>query len=134
LIISTRPPLFNLWWRTFEADDVIAYVCGLPDLSEKIKVIVSSDKDFIQLCNSTTILYKPKTKGQKEILNESRIVEQFSIHPNNFAIARAIDGDKSDNIEGVKGVGLKTLVKSFPELSESESLDSWIIFLTICKN
>ena len=105
-----------------EADDVIAYVCSLPQLNEKIKVIVSSDKDFIQLCNSTTILYKPKTKGQKEILNESRVVEQFSIHPNNFAIARAIDGDKSDNIEGVKGVGLKTLVKLFPELADAHSL------------
>jgi DNA polymerase-1 len=123
-----KTPVIQFMVEDVEADDVIAYVCGLPDLSEKIKVIVSSDKDFIQLCNNTTILYKPKTKGQKEILNESRVVEQFSIHPNNFAIARAVDGDKSDNIEGVKGVGLKTLVKSFPELSESKSLTLDYIF------
>ena len=115
-------PVMQFMVEDVEADDVIAYICGLNSLEEKIKIIVSSDKDFIQLCNKTTILYKPKPKGQKEILNENRIVEQFSIHPNNFAIARAIDGDKSDNIDGVKGVGLKTLVKAFPELIESRTI------------
>jgi DNA polymerase-1 len=85
------------------------------------------------LCNNSTIIYKPKTKGQKEILNEKRILEQYSIHPNNFAMARAIDGDKSDNIDGVKGVGLKTLVKYIPELSGSETIDLDNIF-QICES
>jgi DNA polymerase-1 len=115
-------PIIQFMVEDVEADDVIAYICGLRDLEEKIKIIISSDKDFIQLCNSTTILYRPKPKGQKDILNESRVVEQYNIHPTNFAVARAIDGDKSDNIEGVRGVGLKTLVKNFPELSASNTL------------
>jgi DNA polymerase-1 len=116
-------PVIQFMIEDIEADDVIAFVCGLPALEDKIKVIVSSDKDFIQLCNKTTILYKPKTKGQKEILNENRVLEQYQIHPNNFAIARAVDGDKSDNIDGVKGVGLKTLVKYIPELAKEEVID-----------
>tara|TARA_Y100001938_G_C8101510_1_gene442118 strand:+ start:10602 stop:11525 length:924 start_codon:yes stop_codon:yes gene_type:complete len=123
-----RTPVMQFMIEDVEADDVIAYICNLPSLGNKIKVIVSSDKDFIQLCDDTTILYRPKTKGQKEILNENRVVEQYSIHPTNFAIARAIDGDKSDNIEGVRGVGLKTLVKLFPELAENESLTLDYIF------
>ena len=113
-------PVVQFMIEDIEADDVIAYICGLPTLEEKIKIIVSSDKDFIQLCNKTTVLYKPKTKGQKDILNEKRVVEEFSIHPNNFALARAIDGDKSDNIEGVRGVGLKTITKLFPELANEK--------------
>jgi DNA polymerase-1 len=113
-------PIVQFMIEDIEADDVIAYICGLPTLEEKIKIIVSSDKDFIQLCNKTTVLYKPKTKGQKDILNEKRVVEEFSIHPNNFALARAIDGDKSDNIEGVRGVGLKTITKLFPELANEK--------------
>lgn len=128
-----QAPVIQFMIEDIEADDVIAYICGLPSLEEKIKVIVSSDKDFIQLCNSSTIIYKPKTKGQKEILNEKRVLEQYSIHPNNFAIARAIDGDKSDNIDGVKGVGLKTLVKYIPELSGSETINLDNIF-EICES
>jgi 5'-3' exonuclease len=47
-------------------------------------------------------------------------VEEFEIHPNNFALARAVSGDKSDNLQGVKGAGLKTLAKRFPFLSEEK--------------
>ena len=53
------------------------------------------DKDFYQLCDDKTVVYKPV---RDEFLNKKRIVEQFDIHPNNFALARAIDGDKSDNL------------------------------------
>ena len=45
------------------------------------------------------------------------------IHPNNFALARAIAGDKSDNLPGVPGVGLKTLAKRFPFLVYEEEYD-----------
>jgi len=114
-----QTPVMQFMVEDVEADDVIAFICGLPSFSEKIKVIVSADKDFIQLCDKTTVLYRPT---QKEVLNESRVVEQYKIHPTNFALARAIDGDKSDNIEGVRGIGLKTIVKSFPELEKDETL------------
>jgi 5'-3' exonuclease len=56
---------------------------------------------------------------QKEVLNRSKILERFGIHPTNFAMARAMAGDKSDNIEGLGGIGLKTAVKRFPMLAES---------------
>jgi 5'-3' exonuclease len=87
-------------------------------LSEYHKIILSSDKDFIQLCDDTTILYRPI---QKEILNKKRILEQYEIHPTNFALARAIAGDKSDNLPGIGGAGLPTVSKRFPFLSEEKS-------------
>tara|TARA_Y100000310_G_scaffold318118_1_gene371801 strand:+ start:6784 stop:7740 length:957 start_codon:yes stop_codon:yes gene_type:complete len=124
-----QTPVVQFMVEDVEADDVIAYICGLPYFAEKIKVIVSADKDFIQLCNKTTVLYRPT---QKEVLNEARVVEQYNIHPNNFALARAIDGDKSDNIEGVRGVGMKTIVKSFPELFHEKVVTLDDLFM-LCK-
>ena len=111
-------PILQSYVENVEADDIIALVSQSQTLSEHHKIILSSDKDFIQLCDDTTILYRPI---QKEILNKKRILEQFEIHPTNFALARAIAGDKSDNLPGVGGAGLPTVSKRFPFLSEEKS-------------
>ena len=103
---------------SLEADDVIAYICQMPSLSDDVKIIVSMDKDFYQLCDDKTMIYSPV---KNEFLNKKRILEKFSIHPNNFALARAIDGDKSDNLDGIKGAGLKTIANKFSFLAEEKS-------------
>jgi len=111
-------PVVQLMLEDVEADDVIAYICQMQSLKGKIKIIVSMDKDFYQLCDGETMIYSPV---KDEFLTKKRIVEQFDIHPNNFALARAIDGDKSDNLEGIKGAGLKTIAKKFNFLVEEKS-------------
>ena len=113
-----QTPVVQFRVPNIEADDVISYVKSLPAFSEWQKVIVSSDKDFIQLLDKKTLLYRPV---QKEVLNENRIVENFGIHPKNFATARAMAGDQSDGIKGLERVGLKTVAKAFPFLSENKS-------------
>jgi 5'-3' exonuclease len=100
-----------------EADDIISYIARHNTFSGWEKVIMSSDKDFIQLCDKETVLYRPT---QKEVLSEKAILERFGIHPNNFALARAIDGDKSDNLKGVPGAGLATIAKRLPFLKEEK--------------
>ena len=111
-------PILQSYVENVEADDIIALVSQSQALAEHHKIILSSDKDFIQLCDDTTILYRPI---QNEILNKKRILEQYEIHPTNFALARAIAGDKSDNLIGVGGAGLATVAKRFPFLSEEKS-------------
>jgi len=111
-------PIMQSYVENVEADDIIALVSQSQALSEYHKIILSSDKDFIQLCDDSTILYRPI---QKEILNKKRILEQYDIHPTNFALARAIAGDKSDNLPGIGGAGLPTVSKRFPFLSEEKS-------------
>ena len=111
-------PVIQLMVEDVEADDVIGYICQMPSLKEDVKVIVSMDKDFFQLCDDKTIVYRPI---QDQYLNKKRIIEQFGIHPTNFALARAMDGDKSDNLEGVKGVGMKTISKRLSFLAEEKS-------------
>jgi 5'-3' exonuclease len=102
-----------------EADDVIAYICRHKLFADCEKIILSSDKDFFQLLDKNTVLYRPI---QKQIINQKSLIEQFNVHPTNFAMARAFAGDKSDNIEGLGGIGLKTAAKRFPFLREERSV------------
>lgn len=111
-------PVIQFLYPNIEADDLISYVVNHPQYADWQKVIVSSDKDFIQLVDDKTILFRPI---QEEILNTKRVVEKYGIHPNNFAIARAIVGDDSDNIKGVRGVGMTTVAKKIPMLLEQKS-------------
>lgn len=111
-------PVIQFLYPNIEADDLISYVVNHPQYADWQKVIVSSDKDFIQLVDDTTILFRPI---QEEILNTKRVVEKYGIHPNNFALARAIVGDDSDNIKGVRGVGMTTVSKKMPMLLEQKT-------------
>lgn len=112
-----QTPILQFREPGVEADDVISYIKSMPVFKDWVKAIVSSDKDFIQLLDDKTLLIRPT---QDEILNQNTVVEQHSIHPKNFAIARSMVGDKSDNIDGIAGVGLKTVAKAFPFLSENK--------------
>mgnify|MGYP003120195424 CR=1 FL=1 len=112
-------PVIQFMYRGIEADDIIAYVCGLKEYSNWQKVIVSSDKDFFQLLDDETILYRPV---QKKVLNKHKLIEEFNIHPRNFAIARAMVGDRSDNLAGVGKVGLPSAAKRFPFLKDERSV------------
>ena len=85
------------------------------------KIIISLDKDFIQLCNNSTILFRPIKSDKNEILTWKEVVKLYEIHPNNFALARSMAGDKSDNITGISGVGLKSVKKYLPFLAEEKS-------------
>ena len=118
-------PVVQFIEPNIEADDVIAFVSRFTKYREWQKVIVSSDKDFIQILDDKTVLYRPV---QAEVLNTNKVLESYGIHPNNFALARAISGDPSDNLKGVPGVGLGTLKKRFPMLAESRTCDFQSIF------
>lgn len=111
-------PVIQLMVEGIEADDIIAYVSQHEKYKDWEQIIVSSDKDFFQLCTGLTTVYRPI---QKKLMTHVNITEEHGIHPNNFALARAIVGDKSDNIVGIPRIGLKTVAKNFPFLSEDNS-------------
>lgn len=111
-------PIIQTMLPEIEADDVIAHVCSLDYFSDWQKIIVSNDKDFMQVCDETTVLWRPV---KDEILNSKRIVEQTGVHPTNMALARAIIGDASDNLPGVRGAGFKTVANRLGFLSESKT-------------
>lgn len=101
-----------------EADDSIA--CLVTDYYSKKEseiIIVSTDRDFLQLINPSVSVYNPV---KKKLYNIPKMQEEYGIPPENYLLYRIIDGDGSDNIPGVKGVGLKTLIKEIPELTTTE--------------
>lgn len=106
-------PVIQLVADFTEADDIIALVINHPRYNDWKKTIISSDKDFFQLCREDVQIYRPI---QKKIVTRQSVIDEFKIHPNNFALARAIAGDSSDNLPGIKGAGLKTIAKRFPFL------------------
>tara|TARA_R110000824_G_scaffold79224_6_gene199637 strand:- start:698 stop:1657 length:960 start_codon:yes stop_codon:yes gene_type:complete len=116
--ILNHMPVIQFLFPEVEADDIVSCIAQAPFFHGWQKIIVSSDKDFIQLCDDNVILYRP---SQKEILNKIRIVDNYGIHPTNFALARAIVGDPSDNIKGIAGVGLTTVAKRLNFLKEEKS-------------
>ena len=108
-------PLIQLCVPEIEADDVISYLVGCSYYEGWQKVIVSNDKDFLQLCDDFTLVYRPV---KDEFVSRKKVIEEFGIHPTNMALARALIGDNSDNLPGIKGLGFKTVAKNFPFLAE----------------
>ena len=100
-----------------EADDIIAYLAN--HYFKKEVTIISSDKDFLQLVNPRIKVYAPT---KKKMYDEALVMEDYGVKPQNLVFYRVIEGDKSDNIEGVRGVGQKTIHKKMQFLNE-DTLD-----------
>jgi 5'-3' exonuclease len=100
-----------------EADDVIAYTSQLVTEQRGESIIYSTDKDFFQLASDKVKIYNPV---KKKTFTVDTILEEYGIHPTHFYFFRALNGDKSDNIDGVKGVGEVTLKKYIPEVANPD--------------
>jgi DNA polymerase-1 len=96
-----------------EADDLIAHYC---DISKDENItIFSADKDLTQLISERVTIYSPVSKQYYK--NGDMIsINKVEIPHYNVALCKIFTGDKSDNINGIEGLGEKTLVKFFPEL------------------
>lgn len=104
-------PVFQVYASGSEGDDVIAYLCR-GRFKGQNKIIASSDKDMYQLLDDeTTCVYNLHKKTY--ILAEN-VFEEFGVLASNFAIAKALCGDGSDNIPGIKGLGFKSLTRRLP--------------------
>ena len=106
-----------LKFRGVEADDILAWITQ--NVSEKYDHtwIVSSDKDLIQLVDDNVSIFN--IFGRKEVTKQS-LQEDLGLVPSEFMLSRIIEGDKSDNIIGIEGIGPKraqTLAKEYKTLS-----------------
>ena len=99
-----------------EADDVIAHLSKQVFNESKV-VISSTDKDFLQLINHRIKVYSPT---KKKIYDRDAIYEEYGIPSKNFLTYRILEGDKSDNIPGVRGAGLKSIIKRFPKITDRD--------------
>jgi len=98
-----------------EADDLIAYYCKVA-VEEQI-IIFSADKDLTQLINENISIYSPVSK-QYFKNGDNIIINKVEIPHYNVLLCKIFTGDKSDNIDGIEGLGEKTLIKYFPQMQE----------------
>ena len=115
-------PVHQIVMDKLEADDIMAWIAKKASSSNVKKcTIVSSDKDFLQLVDETIEVYAPI---KKKVFTKDNIFDELKVLPENYNIVKALLGDNSDNLQGVKGLGIKTVVSQFPKLlTEITDLD-----------
>ena len=109
-------PLTLLCMDGIEADDTIAYI-SQQVLKDSDIFVMSTDKDFLQLVDDRVKVWSPT---KKKLYTKEKVLEEYGIPSRNMLTYRILDGDKSDNINGVMGAGLKSLIKFIPKISEDE--------------
>lgn len=112
-------PITTITLDYVEADDIISYIAQHVVENGGESIIYSTDKDFLQLVGDGIKVWNPVRK--KTYIPET-VLEDYTIHPNNFLLYRALTGDTSDNLPGIKGLGMKTLLKFMPGFATEEKL------------
>jgi len=109
-------PLTLICVDGIEADDTMAYI-SQQLLPKSDIMLMSTDKDFLQLVDDRVKVWSPT---KKKLYNKKAVFEEYGIHSQNMLTYRILDGDKSDNIGGIKGAGLKTVKKFLPEILDDQ--------------
>lgn len=106
----------------YEADDIIGTIVKMTeDDPEFASTIVSSDKDLLQLISSETEVKLLKQTGFIRYTKD-KFIEDYGIDPIKMIDLKALMGDASDNIPGVKGIGEKTALNLLHEFGSLENL------------
>lgn len=107
--------------ENYEADDIIGTLSRIVDEEDEfIATIVSSDKDLLQLISDEVDVKLLKTSGFIR-MDRDTFYNTYKVEPKCMVDLKALMGDSSDNIPGVKGIGEKTAIKL---LSEYKTLDN----------
>ena len=123
-------PLQQIMMEKLEADDIIAYLAQQADKNNKKITIISSDKDFLQMVNKNIEVYAPV---KKKVFTFDNIEDELKVIPENYNIVKALLGDNSDGLKGVKGLGIKTIVSQFPDLVTKPSMTLDYVF-QVCED
>lgn len=111
--------------KGYEADDIIGTLSKRMSAKGKKVVIISGDKDLLQLLDDNITMKNPKTKGGRttvETYTVSELFDEYGVTPDEFVDLKALMGDTSDNIPGAKGIGPKTAIPLISEYHTVENL------------
>ncbi|MDQ4076781.1 MAG: hypothetical protein M3220_11125 [Chloroflexota bacterium] len=108
----------------YEADDVIATLARQAHEEADVHTIVlSGDRDLFGIIGPrTTILYPTRSMSEAEHYDADRLRERWGIEPRQVADFKALVGDPSDNIPGVRGVGEKTAMKLLQQFGSLDAI------------
>jgi DNA polymerase-1 len=114
-------PIFEV--KGFEADDVIGTLSSQASAKGWEVLIVSGDKDMMQLVDEHVSLYNVFKKGvDVELQSFDAVKEKFGVSPEHVIDVLAVMGDASDNVPGVKGIGEKGAIKLIGEFGSVQGV------------
>lgn len=125
LVRAMNIPSFEM--QGIEADDIIASSAKLLSEQGHNVIIVSGDKDLLQLVNKTTMMWDPM---KNKIMDIAAVEEKYKVKPAQLLDCYALMGDSSDNIPGVPGIGPKTAEKL---INQHQSLEGVYLALDSMK-
>ena len=108
----------------FEADDILGTLSKMAEEEGLKPIVVSGDRDLLQLASHTLKVRIPKTKGGKTEIEDyfaEDVLQKYGVTPKQFIDVKALMGDASDNVPGVPGIGEKTAVKIIQQYNDIET-------------
>lgn len=123
IVRAMNIPLLEL--EGYEADDIIGTVSGICEKEGIECFIATGDKDDLQLATNTTkVVLTITRKGYNEtiIYDADMVKEKYRVTPTEFIDVKALMGDPSDNIPGVRGIGEKTAINLIEQFGSIENL------------
>ncbi len=109
----------------FEADDLIGTLARKAHAAGRQVVIVTGDKDFMQLVNGDIWLLdelRAEKNGTELFVDSQQVIAKFGVPPDRVVDVLALAGDTSDNVPGVRGIGEKTAAELVKEYGSLESI------------
>jgi len=103
----------------YEADDVIAHISRHSPAYEEIHIL-TCDKDMLQLVTNKVKVLLFSSAKKMELVDTDGVLKHFGVYPSEVKYFKALAGDSSDNVAGIKGIGPKTAVKIIEESRPSE--------------
>ena len=108
----------------YEADDILGTLSALAEKNDVLPIVVSGDRDLLQIAGEKLKVRIPKTKGgrtETEDYYAADVLEKYGVTPTEFIDMKALMGDASDNIPGVPGIGEKTAAKIIQQYHDIET-------------
>jgi len=103
----------------YEADDLIAaYACAVERAGGEA-IIVSSDKDLMQLVRDRVWMYDPMKDAR---IGREQVIEKFGVPPEKVIDVQSLIGDSTDNVPGAPGIGVKTAAQLISEFGDLDTL------------
>lgn len=115
----------RLEYEGYEADDILGSVSLCAENRGMESVVVTGDKDSLQLASDRTRIKIPTTRGGKTETDEydsQRVMEKYGVTPTQFIDVKGLMGDTSDNIPGVPGIGEKTAISLIQKFGSIENI------------
>jgi DNA polymerase-1 len=123
LVEAFHIPIFEL--EGYEADDLLGTLSQQASQKDIDTIIVTGDADTMQLVSPRVKVLYPKPRGSFSdtmLYDEAAVSQKYGVKPEQIADYKALVGDPSDNIPGVRGVGEKTAVKLIQQFGSLEQI------------